>query len=309
VPCADDGLLAELTASSPDNTIPLGRRNDGVRSWEIPFTWAGECSLDPGAVSAELRVLQSAHASLAGITPQIDVRNRDQRIIVTLDLDRATIDPGRWTGVLEVSGAGIAGVATATVTIQQQEPISQRDMDGFEQIVWVGVGAAIFSVLLLLSTRWNKVHRDLAIAPLVVIGVVTLYPVLAHARDDQVPALWWPIWLGAFGVVGGFLIGALKHRSGGLDLQGGVKFGAALVLSFGAGIAAWRSQYVNTPDWALNLESALSLVGVVGAATVTAALLFLAPATDRPTAPTAPAPTAPQTPPAIAPPATPSTPD
>jgi hypothetical protein len=51
-----------------------------------------------------------------------------------------------------------------------------------------------------------------------------------------------------------------------------------MTLSFGAGIALWRSQYLNTPDWALSMESALGIIGVVGGATETSALLLLAPA-------------------------------
>jgi len=74
-----------------------------------------------------------------------------------------------------------------------------------------------------------------------------------------------------------------------VHLQGsGYPFAAAIFLSFGAGITAWRAEYVNSPDWSLTIESGLALLGVVGGATATSALLLLQPSNDPP--PGAPSP-------------------
>lgn len=184
---------------------------------------------------------------------------------------------GKYEGALELSGTGIAGVGTALVTIRHQEPLTKNSMSGWDQGLWLGLGLVVFCCILWAGARVDGNKRDLVAGPLIVVAGVTLYPLVARLRDSDVPGLWWPIWLGAFGMVGGFFIAALKHRSGGATLQGGYRFGAAMALSFGAGITAWRSQYLNAPDWALTFESAFELIAVVGAATITAALLLLAP--------------------------------
>lgn len=204
----------------------------------------------------------------------------EQRLIVSLTIPRSGVPPGRFSADLEVSGPGIAAVATTRITLRHQEPITRGDMSGWGQAAWLGVSIVVCALLVLAMRRWPNLH-GLLVPPLVVASMVLLYPAVAWLLGTRPPALRWPIWLGAAGLIGGFLIAVLKYTSNGARVEGGVRLGAAVAISFGAGLAVWRSEYLNTPDWALQFDSAFSLIGVVGAATTTSALLLLQPV-ERP---------------------------
>jgi hypothetical protein len=271
-----------LVTTPVENVIDLGRARDGERSWDVVFVWDTTCKLED--VTVQLRDLQGTNSSIDADGIVITEEIGEQRLIVTLAVDRATVPAGKYTGTLEVTGPGIAGVGSTLITLRHQEPVAINSMSAQEQIWWLAIALAICGALITALVKMDpgNPYRSMLYAPLVFAALVALYPVAGRLRGEEVPALWWPIWLGVVGLVGGFLVGALKYTAGGAQLQGGVRFGAAMTLSFGAGLAVWRSQYLNTPDWALSLETAFGLIAVVGAATLTSTLLLL----QSPTPPT-----------------------
>jgi hypothetical protein len=271
-----------LVTTPVENVIDLGRARDGERSWDVVFVWDATCSLED--VTVRLRDLQGTNSSIEADGIKITEEIGEQRLIVTLAVPRQEVPAGKYTGTLEVTGPGIAGIGSTLITLRHQEPVAMNTMSGPEQFWWLVIALAVCAALItaLAITKRTNPYRSMLYAPLVFAALVALYPVAGRLRGEEVPALWWPIWLGVVGLVGGFLVGALKYTAGGAQLQGGVRFGAAMTLSFGAGLAVWRSQYLNTPDWALSLETAFGLIAVVGAATLTSTLLLLQSPTPAP---------------------------
>jgi hypothetical protein len=283
-------VRAELAPPADPSVITLGRSTIGERRWELAFTWSADCSLDTTNVRAHISTLQGSDANLAVgvVVVDLDINSDARRIVATLTMPRtlSKVPAGKFDGVVELTGTGVVGVASAPFTIRHQEPMTIHNMSGPEQVIWILAGASVAAFLAVIVSRERKTRwASLLVSPLALAVLVTLYPLASKLRGSDVPSLWWPIWLGGFGLVGGFVVAVLKQQSGADVTSLNLRFGAAMTLSFGAGIAVWRSQYLNTPDWALTMESALSLIGVVGGATVTSALLLLAPATPATPAP------------------------
>lgn len=300
-PAGTTVVKADLTPLEADQVVNLGRSTGGNRLWEVDFTWTAECALREPDVKPVLQTLQGSESSVDGkvILLSSVVDGDARRVVVTLHIPRdpKKIPSGQFKGVLRV-GSGAAGVGEATVTIRHQEPLTVNSMSGRLQAAWIVVGLA-GAVLLFGAERLVGIVRnrgahttekadrnsqDFTTPLAVVVGALAMYPLLARLGGAKtVPWPAWPVWLGAAGLLGGVVVGVLKHRdsSAAVALVGGQRFATALLLSFGAGIAAWQAQYLRSPDWALTVESALSLVGVVGGATATSALLFLSPNPDK----------------------------
>lgn len=298
-------VKADLTPVKAEQVINLGRSTAGNRLWEVDFTWTAECVLRDPDVKPTLQTLQGSESSVDGkvVALSSTVDGDARRVVVTLQIPRdpKKVPSGEFKGVLRV-GSGAAGVGETTVTIRHQEPLTVNSMSGPLQLAWIGAGL-IGAVLLfgaerlvqIVKTRKRRNEKtdrntqDFTTPLAVVVGALALYPLLARLGGAKtVPWPAWPVWLGAAGLLGGIVVGVLKHRdsSAAVALVGGQRFATALLLSFGAGIAAWQARYLNSPDWALTVESALGLVGVVGGATATSALLFLSPNPKPPDPPT-----------------------
>jgi len=296
-------VKADLTPVKADHVITLGRSTEGSRTWEIEFIWTAKCTLKDSDISPTVRNVQGSDLSLDSkvLTPSAVVDGAARSVRVTLDIPRdpKKVPAGKFEGTLGV-GSGSVGLGQAALTIRHQEPLTVSKMSGWSQSFWIVIGLA-FAVVLFgaqeifdrkLARKRPRVvgttravgadrnSQDFTTPLAVIVGALALYPLVARVGGtDTVPWPAWPVWLGAAGLIGGVIIGILKHRdsSEAVALVGGQRFATALLLSFGAGITAWRAQYLNSPDWALTLESALGLLGVVGGATATAALLFLSP--------------------------------
>lgn len=292
-------VRADLTPATADHAITLGRSTEGNRRWDIEFTWTAECVLKGSDINPLVTNLQGSDASVDGkmLTATAVVDGVAHRVRVTLEVPRdpKKVPAGQFEGTLDV-GSGAVGLGEATLTIRHQEPLTVNEMSGWMQALWIVVG--LMSAVVLfgtqrianivgaddLTTPANKKEdrnsQDFTTPLAVIVGALALYPLSARVGGAKaVPWPAWPVWLGAAGLLGGVVVGILKHRdsSEAVALVGGQRFATALLLSFGAGITAWRVTYLNSPDWALTLESALGLVGVVGGATATSALLFLSP--------------------------------
>jgi hypothetical protein len=292
-PAGADPVRADLTAVTAAHVVTLGRGTEGSRKWDVEFLWTAECALRDADVRPALRNLQGTDASLdpAAVRAAVAVDAVARRVTVTLDVPRDPdkVPAGKYEGTLEV-GSGAVGFGKASVTIRHQSPLTVNKMPALVQIVWI-VGGLAAAAALFGTQRLRKFLGDATIQPVrdsqdfttpmaIVVGALALYPLLARVGGaTTIPWPAWPVWLGAAGLLGGVVVGILKHRdsSAAVALVGGQRFATALLLSFGAGITVWRAQYLNAPDWALTVESALGLVGVVGGATATSALLFLAP--------------------------------
>lgn len=281
-------VRADLTPLVPTHTISLGRSLDGVRQWEVEFGWTSDCVPRLSSGDARIRLLQGTDASLsgAGIRSTVEVDELAHRAIVTINLDRAAIPPGTFEGTLEL-GNGVTGIGKAGVIVTHQEPLATNELSTTEQIAWVGAGVVLAGLLFMVArlagaeSGGRRSSKDFTTPLAIIVLALAAYPLVANLRQDkEVPAPSWPVWLGVLGLMGGFLVGVIKHRASGGTLVGGYRFASAIVLSFGAGVAAWRAEYLNTPGWALNLESALTLLSVVGGATAAAALLLLVPSTE-----------------------------
>jgi hypothetical protein len=298
-------VKADLTPVTADHVITLGRSTEGSRKWDVEFTWTATCVLRDADIKPMVRTLQGTDASLDGTvlttTPAVDGVAHSVRVTLEVPRDPKKVPAGKFEGTLDV-GNGTVGVGKAPFTIRHQEPLTVNKMSGWLQVVWIGIGlvsaVALFGAQRIRSegisgiksegisglgtTRANKGDRnsqDFTTPLAVVVGALALYPVIARLGGAKaVPWPAWPVWLGAAGLLGGLVVGVLKHRySSKVALVGGQPFATAILVSFGAGIAVWRAEYLNSPDWALTLESALGLIGVVGGAAATSALLFLSP--------------------------------
>lgn len=294
-------VRADLTPTEAQHVITLGRSREGERVWAVEFVWTADCALGEGDINPRLGSLQGKDSSIdgAGVKAASVVDADARRLVVTLRVPRDpdALPAGKFDGILEV-GSGKVGSGRANIAIQHQEPLARNVLSGRQQILWVvvllilGVGCLAFAYLSRLvergrpapaamgtgTPRTGRNSQDFTTPPGVFLIALALYPIVANLLGvETVRVPWWPVWLGVVGLFGGFMIAVLKHRAGGLPLEGGYSLAAAIAISFGAGITVWRSQYVNTPDWALSIESALALLGVVGGATATSALLLLRP--------------------------------
>jgi len=276
----------------------------GERFWTIEFTWTADCTLSEANFAAEIRDPQGANSTIARsrIETAATVDAEGHRGVVLLTVPR-DIPAGKFDGVLEV-GNGTSGRGQANFSISHQEPLTNHNMDGRHQviwsIIWLSIGIALLAaarVPVLRRARQalqptpptgdatavttERTSQDFTTPPGAMFVALGAYPIMVHLLGYKTVAMpAWPFWFGVAALFGGFLIAAVKHRAGGSSLIGGYPFAAAIVLSFGAGIAVWRAQYLNTPDWALSMESTLALMGLVGGATATSALLLLQPDKD-----------------------------
>ena len=286
----------------------MGRSVEGVRTWRVEFGWTADCTLSHGDITPTIWDPQGVDSNIVGsrITKQVVVDSEAHRVVVILSIPRNTtsVPAGKFDAIVEI-GNGRVGLARANLTIRHQEPAALRSMNGLQQVVWSVIWLGLAGVLFALAqvrrvtlkdgrislkesptasgtTAVPRTSQDFTTPVAALFMALGLYPFIARVLgSSEVPAPWWPVWFGVAGVFGGFLLAVVKHRAGGRSLIGGYPFAAAIALSFGAGITVWRSQYVNTPDWAMTIESSLALIGVVGGATATSALLLLQPAPDR----------------------------
>jgi hypothetical protein len=235
----DPEPIASVQTLQPTD-IKLGRGSGGTVERQIALTWAGSCTIPEGVtVTLEPGALSGDDTSLSTTT----IKPGSATVIggtmyLVLSLDRTDVEPGKYSGVLLLR-------------------VTKGDVEYGQGAIPLTVyrQEALFGPHFL----WNPV----TILVMAAIGGLVFGWWRSLAISDQETSI-------------RFFNKADKSKVTTQRLLAGRNL-VAVGFGLGAGVTAWNAGYLSKPDFQLDAEAVLALLGVVGAAVATAVLTFLKP--------------------------------